>query len=339
MSWRTAFLLGFAWFVGSVAYSALVLRLAWPDPEPPIIDVHLNYHRNAWSRFQPNEIIQTLEQLHVTHAVVSSHPNEGTLILLRQAGARVIPMLSLEQKGFAWLENEQWRVRLRQELGRANYRGVGKVDIPASASDAEAVAYLVRFAVEHALVLYVNTDASTIVRLFTIDSRARILWAHAGVAATPAVIGGLLERFPNLYVELSHRTDIAPNGRDVAPAWLALFERNPDRFMLGSGTSDNALWQRLHYTLMGQRRWLQRLAPRLAEQIASENAAALFIPDSASAVSRPCSPPALCSATARAEARCPPPSAKPVAETGSRCPRDRKSSSGAGDTHDRYPIA
>lgn len=330
MRLRTAFLLGLAWLVGSITYTAVILALAWPDPEPPIIDVHLNYHRDAWNRFQPNKIVQTLEHLQVTHAVVSSSPNEGTLILLRQAGARVIPMLSLEEDGIAWLENEHLLAQLRREVARADYRGVGKVAIPTSGRESKAVDRLVDFAVQRALVLYVDADAKTIAHLFEIDPKVRVLWAHGGVATAPEAIGGLLERFANLYVDLSLRTDIAPNRNDVAPAWLALFKRYPSRFMLGSGTSNNDLWQRFHYTLIGQRRWLQGLPPPLAEHIASKNAAALFIPDlapvSSSAIPSPHCPPATCSAAVRAAERCPLPNEQRAAGREFLCLRDRRSS-------------
>jgi hypothetical protein len=76
-------------------------------------------------------------------------------------------------------------------------------------------------------------------------------------------------------VELSHRADIAPDGK-LAPEWRELFERYPDRFMLGSGTYNNDFWFRYGLILAQAREWLRQLRPALAERIAHENARDLF---------------------------------------------------------------
>jgi len=91
----------------------------------------------------------------------------------------------------------------------------------------------------------------------------------------PRLVGEMLELHPNLWAELSHRADIAPDGQ-LAPEWRNLFERFPDRFMLGSGTYTNDFWFRYNLTLTRTREWLRQLRPALAERIAHQNALDLF---------------------------------------------------------------
>jgi hypothetical protein len=58
----------------------------------------------------------------------------------------------------------------------------------------------------------------------------------------------------------------------------ALFERNPDRFPLGSGTGTgmNERWKATARSIAGYRAWLTQLPPEIVAQIAHGNAQALF---------------------------------------------------------------
>jgi len=55
-----------------------------------------------------------------------------------------------------------------------------------------------------------------------------------------------------------------------------LFERFPDRFLLGSDTWINERWERYGEIMAGYRAWLAQLPPKIAVQIANGNARALF---------------------------------------------------------------
>lgn len=78
--------------------------------------------------------------------------------------------------------------------------------------------------------------------------QTRFIWAHAGTSMELhrhqekleflfEVVEQLLETYPNLYIDLSW-TMLEPYLLDAKgkpdPAWVALVERHPDRFMLGS---------------------------------------------------------------------------------------------------------
>jgi hypothetical protein len=91
----------------------------------------------------------------------------------------------------------------------------------------------------------------------------------------PDTISRLLDDYPNLWVEISHRGDIAPNG-SLAPAWRDLLLRHYDRFLLGSGTYRHNHWYQFRYYMSRYRGWLEELPAEIAEQIAFRNGLNLF---------------------------------------------------------------
>ena len=99
----------------------------------------------------------------------------------------------------------------------------------------------------------------------------------ASAQSQPATVGALLDRYPNLWVELALRTDVAPRGA-LDPAWEAVFRRHPDRFMIGTDTWIASRWPQLPRLMADVRAWLRQLPRDLAERIAWRNAEALFGP-------------------------------------------------------------
>ncbi|MEO8104296.1 MAG: hypothetical protein ABI790_17415 [Betaproteobacteria bacterium] len=58
--------------------------------------------------------------------------------------------------------------------------------------------------------------------------------------------------------------------------WKTLFEKYPDRFLLGSDTWVNQRWQSYPAIIAHYRRWLGQLPAPVADKIAWRNGAALF---------------------------------------------------------------
>ena len=105
-----------------------------------------------------------------------------------------------------------------------------------------------------------------------------MLWAHAGVTATPDEIDALLAKWPHLWTELSLRDDIAPQGK-LDPKWRALLLKYGDRFMVGTDTwtvggsyTGNERWDAYAQIVGGIRAWLGQLPPDVADAIAHGNA-------------------------------------------------------------------
>ena len=251
----------------------LVLLLASLVPGPaaaqsddlPIFDTHLHYSQDGWGLFSAQEILAFMDQAGVYRALVSSTPDDGTLLLYALDPNRIIPVLRpyrTRADMTTWTRDGSVVAYVEERLQKGVYRGIGEFHLYGT-GEASSLAPR-RFAdlsAEYDLVLHAHTGAAGVAELAALRSDAKVLWAHAGMSATPLTIDVLLARYPNLWVETALRTDIAPGGR-LNPEWAALFTRYPDRFMIGTDTWVPSRWPQL---------------PRyLAERIASGNAEALF---------------------------------------------------------------
>jgi predicted TIM-barrel fold metal-dependent hydrolase len=112
--------------------------------------------------------------------------------------------------------------------------------------------------------------------------RATIVLAHAG-EAKPAQIEALLAGHPNLVVDLSgmhfQRTPaLASETGPLDPAWKALIEKMPDRFVMGIDVWAPRLFEpaMLDRLMKWTRRILGELSPAVAEQVAYRNAVRLY---------------------------------------------------------------
>ena len=77
------------------------------------------------------------------------------------------------------------------------------------------------------------------------NPRARIIWAHTGFGLSTDRVAEMLSKYPKLWGELSYRSGIVDGGGKLTAEWRALFERYPDRFLLGSDTWINERWAEL----------------------------------------------------------------------------------------------
>jgi predicted TIM-barrel fold metal-dependent hydrolase len=109
-----------------------------------------------------------------------------------------------------------------------------------------------------------------------------IVLAHAG-EAPPAKLAPLLARHPNLVVDLSgmhfQRTPaLATETGPLDPAWKALIEKTPDRFVMGIDVWAPKLFEpaMLDRLMKWTRRILGELSPAAAEQVAYKNAVRLY---------------------------------------------------------------
>lgn len=262
----------------SLPVALLVLAFWEQDLTPPIFDVQMHYNEDAWPGYTAKGLMKAMPKFNVQWMAVSSTPNEGTAKMIEANRQHVYPLFvpyrNREDRD-SWLDNPQLIEWMTAELDRGIYRGIGEFHLYNGRVDVPVVHRLVALSVERGLVLNVHGEADVIQQLLTFDPGIRLMWAHAGLKTQPQRVGQMLERYPRLYAELSHRGDIAPDGH-LAPEWRELFERFPDRFMIGSGTYNNEWWFKYSNTMRFAREWLQQLPPPLAERIAYRNALDLF---------------------------------------------------------------
>jgi predicted TIM-barrel fold metal-dependent hydrolase len=119
-------------------------------------------------------------------------------------------------------------------------------------------------------------------RALAAHAKTVIVLAHAG-EGPPARIEPLLARHPNLMVDLSgmhfQRTPaLATATGPLDPAWKALIEKMPDRFMMGIDLWAPRFFEpKILDRMIGwTRRILGELSPAVAEQVAYRNAVKLY---------------------------------------------------------------
>ncbi len=256
----------------------LSVALYKPAYSPPIFDAQVHYNANSWQRVSVKAVLNTAEELNVPWLLVGSTPNEGTWKLWRRDQKRVIPMLV---PGFTRDDRETWfkdkiiQSYIEKEIRNRPYRGIGEFFLFDGQSNTPVVRRMVALAEERNLVLHARSDPATVRQLFRFGPNVRILWAHAGMFTQPETINEMLNRYRNLWLEISHRGDVAPRGK-LDPRWRELMLRHPDRFMLGSGTYSSEYWYQFRVYLSRYRGWLKDLPPGVAEKIAFRNGLRLF---------------------------------------------------------------
>ena len=248
----------------------------WPQ-ELPIFDAHIHYSQPDWSVYSPEAALAILDRAGVRWAMVSSTPDDGTLRLFDKAPDRIVPILrpyrTRNDMG-TWTGDVSILSYVESRLQRGVYRGIGEFHLAAGEATSAVVRGFVRLAIRHGIFLHAHTDDVAVEELLRLDPKVRVLWAHAGMSAGADTVGRLLDRYPNLSVELALRSDVAPGGQ-LDPAWRSLFLRHSDRFMVGTDTWVTSQWDRLPDIQAGIRAWLRQLPREVAEQLAFKNAARL----------------------------------------------------------------
>lgn len=265
--------------VAPAPVSAADAPQAVPQEELPIFDVHIHYNREAWSLYSVDEALAILDRAGVSKAFVSSTPDEGTLQLHARAPERIVLNLRpyrTPSDPATWTRDPSIMPYLEERLAERTYLGVGEFHLlPGEAAHDPMPRQLVDLAAQRGLVLHAHADAVAVDELLMLRPDITVLWAHAGMSATPSTVRRLLDLHPNMLVELALRSDVAPNGRLDAD-WGALFAQYPERFMIGTDTWIPSQWTRLPELMAGVRMWLGQLPPEVAEAIAWRNAERLL---------------------------------------------------------------
>ncbi len=258
----------------------LVLLLQAPGfaQDLPIFDAHIHYSSPDWSVYPPEAALAVLDRAGVKWAMVSSTPDDGTLRLYEKAPARIVPILRpyLTRNDMStWTNDPAILSYVEGRLQRGIYRGIGEFHLAASEANTAVVRGFVQLAIRRGIFLHAHTDEAGVEALLRLDPKVQVLWAHAGMSASPDTVGRLLDRYPTLTVELALRYDVAPGGQ-LDLAWRSLFLRHPDRFMVGTDTWVTSQWDRLPEIQRGIQAWLRQLPPEVGEKLAFKNAARLI---------------------------------------------------------------
>lgn len=266
--------------------AALVLVAGAPaaraaDAAPlPIFDAHLHYNWEPAPYYPLDKVLNLFRQQHIIGILATSRPNDGTRALY-EAKPRdlwVVPFIRpyrVRADIQTWMDDPSIEDLIETEYRRGYYVGIGEFHLSGQAASTKWVKRTVDFAVARDLYLHAHADDEALELLFAHNPKARIIWAHTGFSTAPERVAAYLDRYPSLWCELSYRYGITAGGK-LTPEWKALFERYPDRFLLGSDTWINERWDSYGSTMADYRAWLAQLPRDAAEKIAFRNAERLF---------------------------------------------------------------
>ena len=246
-----------------------------------IFDAHLHYNWEPTPTYKLDEVLALFKKHRITGIIATSRPNTGThaLVDAKADGLEVVPFIRpyrVRADIQTWFGDPEIFDLVQEEFKRGYYRGIGEFHLSGKAADTEWVKKTVAFAVEHDLYLHAHADQEAVEILMRHNPRARIIWAHTGFGLPTDRVAAMLGKYPNLWGELSYRGGIVDGAGKLTAEWRALFERYPDRFLLGSDTWVPERWASYGDIMAGYRAWLDQLPLDIAAKIAHGNARTLF---------------------------------------------------------------
>ncbi|MGX9428159.1 MULTISPECIES: amidohydrolase family protein [Bradyrhizobium] len=246
-----------------------------------IFDAHLHYNWEPTPTYKLDEVLALFRKHRITGIIATSRPNTGThaLVDAKADGVEVVPFLRpyrVRADIQTWFGDPTIFDLVQEEFKRGYYRGIGEFHLSGKAADTEWVKKTVDFAVDQDLYLHAHADQQAVEILMRHNPRAKIIWAHTGFGLPTDRVAAMLGKYPNLWGELSYRGGIVDGAGKLTAEWRALFERYPDRFLLGSDTWVPERWASYGDIMAGYRAWLAQLPPDIAAKIAHGNARALF---------------------------------------------------------------
>lgn len=246
----------------------------------PLFDAHVHYGEDAWHALTPAEAADLLRDAGIRAALVSSTPDDGTRKLLAADPQRVVPFLRPYRSGSdrpAWTTDPGVRAYVEARLDDGTpYRGIGEFHLSLDDVRAPNVARFADLAAARGLFFHAHVNSAAMAALKDAYPRVRMLWAHAGLSEGPDAALELLDRYDGLWIELSLRDDVAPDGV-LDPSWRQVFLKHPDRFLVGTDTWIPSRWDALGPNAEFTRGWLGQLPPEVAQKIAYRNGERLFL--------------------------------------------------------------
>ena len=248
--------------------------------ELPIFDAHVHYKEPAWDPYPVERIIDLMDASGVAMGLVSSSPDEGTIMLWEYAPGRVVPELR-PYHGRAgssnWTEMEGMDAYLEGRLEEYPHEGIGEFHIRNRVMwNEELFTKIIAMAKERDIYLHVHSAADPIRWLYDLDPEVKIIWAHAGLGESASQVYELMAEYPNLLADTSLREYSILRGGELQPEWERIIFDFQDRLMVGSDTWVNSQWDAYGSIIDSNRLWLSKLPRSVAEKIAYKNAERAF---------------------------------------------------------------
>lgn len=249
--------------------------------ELPLFDAHIHYKEPAWRVYPPQAVVEMMDDAGVAMGLVSSTPDEGTIILWKYAPSRVVPELR-PYHGSAgssnWTRSPGMFEYLSERLSKYPHEGIGEFHLHEVYPDDEALLRkIAETAKERNLYIHVHSGKESVDYLYGLEPDLKIIWAHAGMVESAETVESMMARYSTLYADTSYREyDILSAKGTINEDWRRVIERFSDRFMVGSDTWVNSQWDDYENLIAVNRRWLSQFSRPIAERIAFGNAERLF---------------------------------------------------------------
>ena len=247
----------------------------------PLFDAHVHYKEPAWGPYPVESITDMMDRNGVAMGLVSSTPDEGTIMLWEHAPNRVVPELRPyhgDAGSSNWTEFPDMGAYLEGRLQKYPHEGIGEFHIRSRAMWDEALfREVIRMAKSRDIYLHVHSGAEPIRWLYGLEPDVKIIWAHAGLGEPASEVHKLMSEYPALVADTSLREfAILGSGDTLDPSWKRIVMEFQDRLMIGSDTWVNSQWDNYDSIMSSNRQWLSKLPRDVAEKIAFRNAERLF---------------------------------------------------------------
>lgn len=256
-----------------------LLLLVSPTSANSFKDGHIHYNVDMWEMLPPDRAIHMLKEAGIERALVGSTPTLGTEKLYQQDPQLVVPIMMPYKDyrhRFYWFKDPQLIDYLREQLERVPYVGFGEFHIFGDDMNSEPVAQMIELARERQLVLQPHTDLPGMLILLKKAPDLRVIWAHGGFDVPIETLKSLLDRYPELMIDLSFREGLLIDNERLAEEWREFLNAYSTRFLTGMDTYKTTRWADLPVLADRARNWLGQLNKTAAENIAHKNFEHLF---------------------------------------------------------------
>ena len=250
--------------------------------ELPIFDAHMHYHEPVWSSVEPSLVISLMDRNKVSRSLLSAAPDDGVIQLLNYAPDRFIPEASpyhddISKSNWADVDPDRIVNYLTQRLDKHLHEGMGELVIFSyDPRHDEVLKRLAALADSRDLLLHLHADHKAVDMIYRHRPDVTIIWAHAGMVDPPHIVKQTMDKYPNLYADLSYREHEILSQGQLNPEWKAVLIEHADRFMVGSDTWNNQRWRQYDWLIKANRQWLALMPRSVAEAIAYKNAQRVF---------------------------------------------------------------
>lgn len=249
-----------------------------------VFDAHMHYNIEAREAYPPAKVLEIFRQSNVRGILATSRPNEGSELLMKAApeSLTIVPFIRVYRDRAdygTWHKNPEIVAMIEREFAegamKGKVRGIGEFHLYGDEAKSKEFAQIVAFAQKNDLWLHAHSDEAALLHIFSLNPKAKVIWAHTGFSVATERVASLMKVHPDLMGELSYRNDVTDGGKLSKP-WRTLFTAYPDRFLLGSDCWVTERWAQYGEIMDYYQRWLAELPRDVGNKIAHRNAERIF---------------------------------------------------------------